>query len=241
MIRYISMALLTVATSLSTAFAADAPIVPFHGVYATYRNGAELGRTTLDLAENGDGTWTLKSETTGTSGLAKIAGVHVLETSHFHWRDGRPEAIDYDFVQDSAFKKRVRHAGFDAATHTVSVTEGKGHFTYATAPGLIDRQAVTLALAADLKRGATEFNYKVAVKDRIEDMHYARGTAESIKVPAGTFKAVVMQREGAAATDRTRVGRSWFAESLGWMPVQIEQTESKGDTITLKLVSSNRK
>jgi hypothetical protein len=46
-----------------------------------------------------------------------------------------------------------------------------------------------------------------------------------------------MRRDGEPGEDRKRVARSWFAESLGWLPVEIEQTEKKGDTVTLQLVS----
>jgi hypothetical protein len=239
------MKILLAALALSLAaiapvFAADSAIKPFHADYATLRNGSELGRTTLDLSDNGDGSWTLRSETRGTSGMAKLAGVHIVETSRFRWKDDRPEAIAYDFHQDAAFKQKVRHADFDWKAGEVHVTEGDGDFRYPIAAGIIDRQAVTLALASDLMRGATSFDYKVAVKDRIEAMHYARGTNETLKVPAGEYATVLMQREGEPGTDRKRVARSWFAQSLGWMPVQIEQTEKKGDTVTLKLVSPKR-
>ncbi|MEO7064336.1 MAG: DUF3108 domain-containing protein [Dokdonella sp.] len=222
------------------AFAADTALKPFHADYATLRNGSEVGHTTLDLADNGDGSWTLHSETRGTSGLAKLAGIHIVETSHFRWKDGHPEALVYDYKQEGAFKQRTRHAGFDWKANEVRVSEGGQDFNYATTPGLIDRQSVTLALASDLMRGANTFDYKVAVKDRIEDMRYTRGATETLKVPAGEFKAVLMQRDGESGADRKRVARSWFAESLGWLPVQIEQTEKKGDTVTLKLMSSNR-
>lgn len=222
------------------ATAAQTALKPFHAEYATLRNGDDVGRTTLDLVDNRDGTWTLRSETRGTSGLAKLAGIHIVETSRFRWKDGRPEALDYDYKQEGAFKQRTRHAGFDWTTNEVSVSEGGENFRYATAPGLIDRQSVTLALAADLLRDAHEFDYKVAVKDRIEDMRYRRGANESVKVPAGTFDAVLMQRDGEPGADRKRVARSWFASSLGYLPVQIEQTEKKGDTVTLKLLSTPR-
>ncbi|MEO5561700.1 MAG: DUF3108 domain-containing protein [Dokdonella sp.] len=226
--------------AMASASATDAALKPFHADYATLRNGSELGRTTLDLSDNGDGSWTLRSETHGTSGLAKLAGVHIVETSRFRWNDGRPEALAYDFHQDAAFKQKIRHAGFDWKAGEVHVTEGDGDFRYPIAAGIIDRQSVTLALASDLMHNATNFDYKVAVKDRIEEMRYARAASEPLKVPAGEFDTVLMQREGEPGSDRKRVARSWFAPSLGWMPVQIEQTEKKGDTVTLQLVSSNR-
>lgn len=225
--------LLAIAASPAVAAENAAP-APFRAEYLAFRNGDELGRTTLDLSENHDGTWTLRSETRGTSGLAKIAGVHIVETSHFRWRDGRPEAIEYDYKQDSAVKSRTRHAAF--GNGEVHVEEGGDTFRYALVPGLIDRHAVTLAIAGDLKRGAQSFDYKVAVKDHVEDMRYERAGDENLKVPAGAFDAIQMRRVGEAGSDRKRVARSWFSEKLGWMPVQIEQ-EDKKDTITLKLAS----
>jgi opacity protein-like surface antigen len=227
--------------AIAPALAADPAIKPFHADYATLRNGSELGHTTLDLADNGDGSWTLRSETRGTSGMAKLAGVHIVETSRFRWKDGHPEALAYDYRQDAAFKQKIRHAGFDWQAGEVHVTEGDGDFRYPIAAGIIDRQAVTLALASDLVRGATNFDYKVAVKDRIEAMRYTRAANETLKVPAGEYATVLMQREGEPGTDRKRVARSWFAQSLGWLPVQIEQTEKKGDTVTLKLVDPGRR
>lgn len=225
---------------VAPAFAAQNGLKPFRAEYATLQNDDEIGRTTLDLSDNGDGSWTLRSETKGTAGLAKIAGVHIVETSRFRWKDGRPEALVYDYKQDAAFKQRTRHADFDWKAKEVRVSEGGDDFRYAIAAGLIDRQAVTLAIASDLVRGASSFDYKVAVKDHIEDMRYTRGPTETLKVPAGAFKVQVMQRDGEPGSDRKRVARSWFAESLGWLPVQIEQTQKKGDTVTLRLVSVRR-
>jgi hypothetical protein len=218
------------------AIADDAPLAPFHAEYDALRNGDALGKTTLELSDNRDGTWTLRSETRGTSGLAKLAGIHIVETSRFRWHDGRPEAIEYSYKQDSAIKNRTRHASF--ANGEVAVEEGGQTFRYAIVPGLIDRHAVTLAIATDLKRNAQAFDYKVAVKDHVEDMRYERGGNETLDVPAAKFENELMRRVGEPGSDRKRVARSWFSEKLGWLPVEIEQSEKKGDTITLKLAAA---
>jgi hypothetical protein len=231
--------LLALALAAPAVRADEAPLAPFRAEYDALRNGDALGRTTLELTDNRDGTWTLRSETRGTSGLAKLAGIHIVETSHFRWKNGRPEAIDYDYKQDSAIKNRTRHATF--ANGTAQVEEGGDKFHYAIVPGLVDRHAITLAIAMDLRRGITTsdyFGYKVAVKDHVEDMNYERVGNETVNVPAGTFDAVLMRRVGEPGADRKRVARSWFSEKLGWLPVEIEQTEKKGDTITLKLASA---
>ena len=221
----------------TAAAASDAPVRAFHAEYATLRNGDEVGRTTLELVDARNGEWRLRSETRGTVGLAKLAGIHVVETSRFRWRDGRPEAIVYDYRQEGAFRQRTREARFDWSAGEARVSEGGEAHRYPITTGTIDRQSVTLGLASDLLRGATTFEYRVAVKDHVETMRYARGPVESVHVPAGTFEATLMRRMGEPGSDRKRVSRSWFAQSLGWLPVQIEQTEKNGDTVTLKLVS----
>lgn len=233
-IVFATLAFLGAASASAASAAEAAPPAPFHAEYLALRNGDELGRTTLDLTDNHDGSWTLRSETRGTSGLAKLAAVHIVETSRFRWHDGRPVALEYDYKQDSALKNRTRHAAF--SNGEVHVEEGGETFHYALVPGLVDRHAVTLAIADDLKRGTQTFDYKVAVKDHVEDMRYERAGDETLKVPAGTFAAVLMRRVGESGSDRKRVARTWFVEKLGWLPVQIEQ-EDKKDTITLKLAS----
>lgn len=220
------------------ALADNAPLTPFRAEYDAIRNGESLGKTSLELSDNRDGTWTLRSETSGTAGLAKLAGIHIVETSRFRWHDGRPEAVEYDYRQDSAIRNRTRHAVF--ANGEASVEEGGESFRYAIVPGLVDRHAVTLAIAMDLKRGAKTFDYKIAVKDHVEDMRYERAGNESLEVPAGTFDAVLVRRAGEPGADRKRVARSWFSERLGWLPVQIEQADKK-DTITLRLASAPKR
>jgi Protein of unknown function (DUF3108) len=231
------LALALAATMPPAANSADAPPAPFRAEYQSLRNGEVLGRTTLELDDNRDGTWTLRSETEGTSGLARVAGIHLVETSRFRWRDGRPEAIEYDYRQDSAIRRRTRHAEFDRKRDEVRVEEGGEKFRYPLVAGLVDRHAVTLAIAGDLRREAPSLDYKVAVRDHVEDMRYQRAGDQTLTVPAGTFDTVLVRRIGEPGADRKRVARSWFSEKLGWLPVEIEQTEKKGDTITLKLVS----
>ncbi|MGA9420884.1 MAG: DUF3108 domain-containing protein [Rhodanobacteraceae bacterium] len=209
-----------------------APIAPFHAEYSVSRNGSELGRSTLDLHADGEGAWILRSRTEGTSGLAALAGIDVTETSHFRWNNGRPEGLDYDYVQKSALKQRHRHTEFDWKSGEVRVSEHGRDYRYPIAPGVIDRHTASVAIAADLARGAHSLVYRVAVKDRVEANHYREQGHEEVGVPAGHYDAIRVERD-----DGGRESTSWFAPSLDWLPVKIEQRSKKGDTITLRLVS----
>lgn len=214
---------------------ADSPIKPFKAEYATSRNGSEIARTTIEWKRNSDATWTLRTTTHGTSSLAKMAGLDVAEESVVRWNDGRPETIHYDFRQDVAFKSKHRHGEFDWAANEVHMVEGDNDARYGLEPNTVDRHALTLALAADLSRHMTSFEYRVAMKDQIEDVRYTRCTDVRLTVPAGSFDTQCLER----VRDK-RTSTSWFVESNGWIPVQIEQVEKKGDTVTLKLISFSK-
>lgn len=211
---------------------ADSAIAPFKADYATFRNGKEMAKSTIEYSRNADASWTLRTTTEGTSGLAQMAGLDVSEESVISWVDGRPQTIRYDFHQDVAFKKKQRHGNFDWNAMEVHMVDGKSDEHYALMPYAIDRHALTLAIAADLSRGATSFDYKVATRDKIDDVSYTRCADTRLLVPAGSFDTRCLQR-----LRKKRTSTSWFAKSLGWIPIQIEQVEAKGDTVTLKLVS----
>ncbi len=212
-----------------------APIEPFKADYIVLRNGKPLGKTTIVLRDNGDQTWTLTTTTRGTEGIAKMAGLDVNEESVIRWRDDRPETLRYTFRQDAAFKSKQRGATFDWNANEVDMRDGDDAARYALVPGAIDRHAVMLALAGDLARRGNTFDYKVAMKDGLEDVHYASCGSPKIDVPAGSYATSCLERKRSK-----RTSTSWFAESTGWLPVQIEQVENKGDTITLRLASLGR-
>ncbi len=230
----IAILLLSALVPLGSALA-DSPIAPFKADYATLRNGKEIARTTIEWRRNADASWTLRTTTQGSSSLAKLAGLDVAEESLLRWTDRRPETIRYDFRQEVAFKNKQRHGDFDWNAGQVHMVEGKNDARFDLVPHTIDRHALTIALAADLSRHAESFSYKVAAKDAIEDVTYTPCGEVTLNVPAGSFATRCLERER-----KKRTSTSWFAESMGWIPVQIEQVESKGDTVTLRLVKLDR-
>lgn len=229
------LSVLMAVTSVGVVAAPASTMTPFTADYVVLRNGKELGQTTIALSRNADDTWTLRTSTKGTAGMAKMAGLDVDEQSSLRWHDGVLETLAYEYRQQAAFKQRTRQIDVDAKAQRVRMADGDENHEYALVPGLIDRQAVTLALSADLARGAPVLDYKVAGRERVDDVQYVRCGEPEITVPAGAYASTCVER----VRDR-RVSRSWFAESLGWLPVQIEQVEKKGDNITLKLVSLKR-
>ena len=231
-----SSALMLCSAAATAAPSTTAPIKPFRAEYVAMRDGKALAETTIEWRANTDGTYTLKTSTKGTSGLAKLAGLDVTEVSTLRWRDGVPETTLYDFQQDAAFSSKERHAEIDWVKNSVAMNDNDKRATYDTVPSLIDRHAVVLALANDLARDHPSFDYKVAMKNGIEDFRYEKLSNAALTVPAGSFDAVVLERKRGSRTSTT-----WISEKSGWVPVQIEQVDTKKkETITLQLKSLKR-
>jgi hypothetical protein len=101
----------------------------------------------------------------------------------------------------------------------------------------MDRNLVTLALMAKLKTGAQDLAFPVVDKDHVSTQRYAAGAREALPLPAGTIEAVRVDRQ---RDDNKRTTTSWFAPQRNWLPVQIEQVEKNGETITMRLASAPR-
>jgi hypothetical protein len=226
--------LLLACAGLSVA-AESPPLQPFQADYQVLRNGKELGHATLTLREAGNGNWEFSSQTKGTKGMASMLGLDVQEKSTFRWRDGLPEGLRYRYSQQAAIKSRERSTDFDWSTRQAVSHDGSSTSTAPLQGSAMDRNLVTLALMAKLKTGAHDLAFSVVDKDHVSTQRYASGAREALPLPAGTIEAVRVDRQ---RDDNKRTTTSWFAPQRNWLPVQIEQVEKNGETITMRLASA---
>lgn len=222
----------------SAAFSSDmAPLQPFHADYQVLRNGKELGHATLTLRTLDDGTWEFSSQTHGTAGMASLLGVDVVEKSTFRWNASHPLGLRYRYVQKAAIKSRDTVIDFDWPRKIATAHDnGKIRDLALDAPAM-DRNLITPALMADLKSGASDFNYRIVEKDKVSDQHYVQAGHETLTLPAGSIDAVRVERDRG---DNKRRTTSWFAPQRSFLPVQIEQVEKNGETITMRLLPMER-
>jgi len=212
------------------ASAANADLKPQHAVYSVARDGKPVGDATYSLASNPDGTWTLQSETRGSAGMAKLVGLDVQEQSTFRWDNGQPQGVRYDYRQDAAIKHKQRTIDFDWPSREAHVRDNGKAFSYAIEPGTIDRSTVAVQLGMLLAGGAHDATLSVAQKDHLEQQRFAAQGEESISVPAGTFKAIRVER-----TDASGKARSWYAPNLTSLPLRVEQQQGDGSMIVMEL------
>ena len=217
------------------AHAAADPLRPFHADYQVLRNGKEAGRATLDLRPIANGEWEFDTQTKGTAGMAAMLGIDISERSTFRWDGNRPQCLHYAYEQKGGLKSRSLGVDCDWKNATATTTDKGKTATAALGDTAMDRHLVTLALMADLKAGATELDYRVVDKDRVNQQRYVQAASEPLVLPAGNVKAVKVSR---TSDDGKRRTTSWFAPLRGWLPVQIEQVDNHGETVTLQLTSA---
>lgn len=231
LILFCLLCLLAGSVATASAAAPPAPPQPFTATYRVLRDGSAVGTSTLTLQHMPDGRWLYRSSLQATHGLAALFGASVHEQSTFRWRDGRPEALSYDYRLASGIKDRHRHVQVDWATQRVRVDiDGRHHFRYAAQPGLVERHSLPLALALALRAGQQHMNLPVAVKDRVQMQHYALVGRERVQVPAGGFDAERVNRVG-----DDKGFAAWYMPERYLAPVKLSQRS--GGHITLLLIS----
>lgn len=210
------------------AAAASAP-APFTATYQVQRDGETIGEATITLSAAGGDTYDYRNQTRGTAGLAALLGASSNETTRFRWHDDAPETLTYDYRMDAAIKQKHRHLEVDWADGQVTVDEGKGPIRYASAPGMVDRNTLPLALGLALREGRKSVVLPVGVKQRVEQQQYAVQATEPVSVPAGEFKA-----ERVSRTDTDKPFDAWYVPAKFPLPVKLAQSD--GGHLTLLLV-----
>lgn len=218
------------------AHARPASLSPFTASFDVLDGGKRVGSATLTLRRDGPD-WVFTTDTQGERGLAGFLGAKIHEQSRFRVSRGQLTSLAYRYRQKISFRERTRSIDFDWTTRRAREDDGKTRSEYALADAVIDRHIAVLALTLDLAAGRREHQHPVAYKGEVETWRFRREGTERLNTPAGALDTVRLARV------RENVGRrtvSWHAESLGWLPVRIEQVEPDGARYTLALTRIDR-
>ncbi len=216
--------------ALSTSAALAATPTPFTATYEVSQGGQVMGEAVVTLKSVGNGLWEYSNQTHGTAGLAAALGANSTEMTRFRWNNNAAETVSYDYHMDAAIKSKQRHMEVNWTSNQVSVDEGKGPMTYASVPGMVDRNIAPLAIGMALRGGQQAVALPVAVKRNVENQQFKVAGKDSIKVPAGTFQAERVER-----SDSDKAFSAWYAPQKYPVPVKLAQRD--GGDLTLQLVS----
>ena len=235
--RLLGLIALAMAATLPVHAAAPS-LTPYTAEYEVIRNDKPLGRGMVTLKQVAGGQWELLSVTEGTKGMASLAGVEIRERSLVSLQDDTLETRAYDYQQSAGWKKRQRSVSFD--TGRIVSRDKDQDFTFDLSPGVLERQAVSLALSRDVAAGKRDvLSYTVVDRDELGPQRYRVGAEEQVTTPAGTLPAIRVERDRDGDT-RGRQTTSWLGVNQGYVPVRVLQTEADGGSFEMRLVSITR-
>ncbi len=107
----------------------------------------------------------------------------------------------------------------------------------AVEPGLQDVMSIRAAPIVDLLAGREPHEYAMLDGREIKHYLYSRAGTERIKTALGELDTVIITSDRKNSDGHGRTWRYWYAPSLGWLPVRIEQRED-GQTRMLLTVKS---
>ena len=214
----------------ASAQVAAAPPHAFSAEYNVAQSGQPLGTAQVSLHPADDGLWVYRRDVTGTGGLAAVLGASTSERSTLRWKGDVPEAVSYDYRMQTAIKTRQRKLRVDWSAGKVSVDEGKGASSYAAQPGMVERNTLALAVGLALRDGQRDITLPVAVRQAVEMQHFKVTGSEAISVPAGSFKALRVER-----TDADRGFTAWYVPERFPIPVRLSQHD--GGDLQMDLAS----
>lgn len=209
---------------------------PYTARYEVLRNGERMGEATVALKALGNGRAEFKSSTIGSEGLAALTAATIAERSVLRWHEGAPETVSWDYRQKVAWKTRERSLEVDAGTRRIVVRDKDKQWSPPYQPGVLDRNAVTVALMQDLAAGrGGDLRYLVPDKDELETWVFRVGASERIQTALGTQRVLRVERIRESANGRSTT--LWLAQDRAFIPLRILQKEPSGDTIDMRITS----
>jgi hypothetical protein len=217
------------------AAAADATIPTYSAVYQVEYKGKDLGtsefQVTYDAASD---TYEFTSRTMA-KGLLKLASPNpVIERSHFRVVEGRIRPIEFWYEDGSRKGEDNRHVEFDWERR-VAIVSGEGaRREVALDDRSLDRGSMQVALMRDMMVLQHPGDYRLAGEDEGQGYVFTSNGTETTATGIGAIQTLsfTQQREGSS-----RSTWLWFAPSLSFLPVRIEQRKEGETQTAFKLAS----
>ncbi len=208
---------------VETAPAPAAPVVtvaPFRAEFDLLRDGDVIGKAVMTLKALTGGEWQFETQTEASLFFLSFSD---RETSRLRWQDGQPQPLQFDKLRNRPGKTEVIKQVFNWKAGSENGQKNDQNWSQPLAPGTQDLQSQLLALQADLQAGKTPMRYTVSRYGKVREYRYAITAEETLNTKLGKLKTLRVERIREPNDDRQTI--SWFAPSLGFVPVRVQQYE----------------
>lgn len=200
--------------------------LPFSATYVVGNNLLSAGTATLALEPLDHGLWKyeLKTEPTG---VFRLTGKgNITETSLLRFVDAPDDGLllrteSYNYRQDNE-RRRAVDAFFDWENNALLwVRRGESETVSMKDQPVLDRLSVTLSVMSALRQNISASEYLVFDNGRLKNVVFENQGVERLDTSIGPIDTVRVLRSNVEGSSRTTV--TWFAPSLDYVPVKIEQ------------------
>jgi hypothetical protein len=221
------------ALALAWTGAAWAELQPYSARYSIYRNGKLTGKLEVRLAPEDD-RWALRSELSGTHGLARILRArdteYVIgtedEQGRFvpmeHARHTRVAGIDDRWVTT-----------FDWAAGRVEVVhDGKDRFELPLEGRALDPLSLKLEVQRRLREPDPDLEFLMVDEDEIDPQKFRELEHEWTETALGCLRTIPLEK---VRRNNRRYTRAWHAPDLGNVEVRVEHGKTGGDHLEMRI------
>lgn len=233
MIKVKALLIATLVLTSAQVLAEEMPR-PFEGKFEFYRNDKLIGESTISLTIEGD-QWSMRSDTTGTKGVARFLRFREWSLSEGDWIEAAPRPLAFEQEVKVAVKTIITSALFDWEGGTVLSIHKDGETTLEVVPGLLDPVSVGLRIRAGLNRGEQEWRLPMVDDEKIEEQHFR--VAETVQLDTALGCLDTHRVDKIRGPQSTRYTQTWYADELAFVPVHIAHGKKDGDHLESRLVA----
>jgi len=229
MLTRVAMALLCVAVT-APVFAASA-LAPYSARYDVITHGLRAGEALFKLQKLAANRYRFSSQSHTTGIVSLFRHDRIDESSTFRVTpDGDLRAQAYRYERSG--ENRSQHIQFDW-THHVAHSAYRGKKKSITIPDdATDAFLAQLKLSRRVAAGMHAGKFPVVNHNKLDTYHLKVVGDETIRVPAGTFAAIRVERADPGSTRKTVF---WLAPKLHDVPVKVEQFHDGKSEFRLEL------
>lgn len=216
--------------------AASAPLDPYSARYAIYRNGKLTGKVEIELSQQGDGEyarWILRSEGSGTHGLARVLAARDneevsgrLQSGHFqplrYTRHTRVAGIDDRWTTD-----------FDWIDRRVSIVHDNGDpLVLDMSDDALDPLSLKLEMRRLLRQPNPRLRFEMVETDEIEEQNFRLLPREWLETSLGCLETVPVEK---IHHNSKRYTRAWHAPDFDFIEVRLEHGKVNGNHLEMRI------
>ena len=206
---------------------------PYSARYSMYRNGKLIGKSDVILILEGE-EWTLKSDSRGTHGLAKL--LRFRDDEHVSGKivNGQFRPDRYTHTMRVAGMDQNWAADFNWQEETVHViVDDDEEYELTLSRGALDPLSLKLEMRRQLDSDQEQLQFHMVEEDEIGPQNFRRLDSVRMETSLGCLDTVPLEKVRRPSS--TRYTRAWHAPALGNIEVRMEHGKTDGDHYELRI------